>query len=307
MRDFISILIIIFLLPYVVAVFINGKGLLMTTGEISDQQITVRTQAGTAPIDMDDYLCQVVACELQEVEQKWYPEFLKAQAVIARTRALKSKKDDVYEEPYLTPSRISRVYNEKQREAIRQAVLETESQVLVSEGNLAEALFFFLSNGSTRSGNEVFPETGISYLQPALCEKDLDNAGLIKEYVFPYQEVIRLCKGSFKNLQNNIKFQDLEIVSKDSYGYVLCIRLGQVEIPGEEFCQLLSLPSSHITLQDYYGKLRIITRGKGHGLGLSQNAANEMAKEGQSYEDILQYFYKNIQIESAKDISENKE
>jgi stage II sporulation protein D len=36
--------------------------------------------------------------------------------------------------------------------------------------------------------------------------------------------------------------------------------------------------------------------GYGHGVGMSQNAANEMAKEGYNYEEILNYFYRNIEI-----------
>lgn len=38
--------------------------------------------------------------------------------------------------------------------------------------------------------------------------------------------------------------------------------------------------------------------GYGHGLGMSQNGANGMAKAGMNYEEILQYFYQNITIGS---------
>jgi stage II sporulation protein D len=45
------------------------------------------------------------------------------------------------------------------------------------------------------------------------------------------------------------------------------------------------------------GTMLLFGGGYGHGIGMSQNAANGMAKTGMNYEDILQYFYKNIKIE----------
>lgn len=38
--------------------------------------------------------------------------------------------------------------------------------------------------------------------------------------------------------------------------------------------------------------------GYGHGVGMSQTAANEMAKEAYSFEEILKYFFNGITIES---------
>ena len=36
--------------------------------------------------------------------------------------------------------------------------------------------------------------------------------------------------------------------------------------------------------------------GYGHGIGMSQNGANEMAKAGKNYKEILQTFYQGIEI-----------
>ncbi len=42
--------------------------------------------------------------------------------------------------------------------------------------------------------------------------------------------------------------------------------------------------------------IRFETRGKGHGLGLCQYGANEIAREGKGYEEILKYYYTGIDI-----------
>jgi stage II sporulation protein D len=39
--------------------------------------------------------------------------------------------------------------------------------------------------------------------------------------------------------------------------------------------------------------------GYGHGVGMSQNGANEMAKEGYGWEEILGYFFKDVEYENS--------
>ena len=36
--------------------------------------------------------------------------------------------------------------------------------------------------------------------------------------------------------------------------------------------------------------------GYGHGVGMSQNGANQMAKLGNNYQEILSYFYQEVEI-----------
>ena len=43
-------------------------------------------------------------------------------------------------------------------------------------------------------------------------------------------------------------------------------------------------------------RVRIVTKGLGHGYGLSIYGANEMAKEGKTYQEILSYYYSGIEI-----------
>ena len=48
-------------------------------------------------------------------------------------------------------------------------------------------------------------------------------------------------------------------------------------------------------------------KGIGHGLGMSQNTANEMAKEGKKYDEILQYFYEGTEMKEVAEILLNVE
>ncbi len=59
--------------------------------------------------------------------------------------------------------------------------------------------------------------------------------------------------------------------------------------------------SSAFSFQEVDGEIRVMTKGLGHGLGLSLYGANELAKEGFSYKDILKYFYSEIEFVTQYD------
>ena len=58
------------------------------------------------------------------------------------------------------------------------------------------------------------------------------------------------------------------------------------------------LPSAYFEIlkQDEEG-ITLKGGGYGHGVGMSQTAANEMAEEGYTYEEILNYFFRDIELE----------
>ena len=58
------------------------------------------------------------------------------------------------------------------------------------------------------------------------------------------------------------------------------------------------LPSAYCTLTPVQDGYVLYGGGYGHGIGMSQNGANGMAKEGMSYIEILMKFYQNITIEN---------
>ena len=71
-----------------------------------------------------------------------------------------------------------------------------------------------------------------------------------------------------------------------------------------EIVKISNLPSTYFVFDKIYdnnGYLKKITLyggGYGHGVGLSIYGANEMAKSGKNYEDILLKYYSNTNIEN---------
>ena len=56
------------------------------------------------------------------------------------------------------------------------------------------------------------------------------------------------------------------------------------------------LPSAFISIEKKANSYVIRGGGYGHGIGMSQNGANEMAKNGKNYMEILKLFYQNVEI-----------
>lgn len=90
--------------------------------------------------------------------------------------------------------------------------------------------------------------------------------------------------------------ENISIGSRDEAGYVTEMKVGEKVISGEEFRNVMELNSSCFYMKEVEGKIRIVTKGLGHGLGMSQYGANEMALEGADYTEILSYYFKNIEI-----------
>lgn len=68
----------------------------------------------------------------------------------------------------------------------------------------------------------------------------------------------------------------------------------------ENLCREL-LPSAFFLLEtstegESVVGYRLVGGGYGHGVGMSQNAAGEMAKQGMSFEDILEFFYQGCHL-----------
>lgn len=231
---------------------------------------SLKTSQDTA---LDEYCIGILA---KEVSSDYHDEMIKAQALIVRTTVyseIESLDQDTFGKPDLDPAWYQR---------LKKIWEETEGQVVLYQEKLALVPFHQLSNGKTRSGKEVLGSEDYPYLQAKDCEKDI---------------------GADDQMQTQIlDVAGVQIVSKDSSGYVMEVKIGEEVCSGDNFRDTYKLPSSCFEVQEFDGKTRVITRGVGHGLGMSQYMANEMAKEGKTYQEILQYFFEGTEIKEVAEI-----
>ena len=95
--------------------------------------------------------------------------------------------------------------------------------------------------------------------------------------------------------------QEIIIEEKDSAGYVTKAQMNGKSYTGEELRGELGLKSANFTVTELEpGKVRIVTKGHGHGFGLSQYTAQKMAEKGEDYRNILQYFFPGAEVKSVE-------
>ncbi len=284
-------LLIMVLLPYVITVFINGSSFVsVSSSNVDDTYVNVETETGTVQLPIEEYCIGILA---KEIPPDYEMEALRAQAVLVRTdiyaKIQASGSEGLLKETFWTQKKMQDAWGMgnyyKNYGRFKEAWESTEGQVLTYEEKLAKTPFFRLSNGSTRDGKEAVGE-GYPYLKIVECPKDIESPKQIRTVTV--DEV------------------DAEVTKCDSAGYVSSVRVGKETINGEEFRSTYGLVSSCYTLQKYNGKLRITTRGIGHGIGLSQNTANEMAKDKKKYEEILKYFFEGTELKEVSQIVQSE-
>ena len=314
-KTFCSFLIILILLPYIVAVFVNGADM-EVMGKSSGVYVQVKKTAvdgkeQISQVPWEEYFIGVLAKEMPETYEK---EALKAQAVVIRTnlyKTLDENEDKVLEDSYLCGKDLEKKWTAKNFESnyskLKSAMDETANQVLYYNDTYALVPFHQSSNGKTRSGQEVLGSEEYPYLAVRECPKDKAAEEEMHVYTFDYKEIQTKCQAFLvavdkEKADKTYNFSDFEIQEYDSAGYVSKMRIGDTICTGDQFRDALSLASSSFSLQDSEGQLKITTTGKGHGLGMSQWTADQMAKEGKSYEEILQNFFEGTNITDGGEI-----
>lgn len=306
---------VLVLLPYIITVLISGKSI-RVNGDHSPLYVKVNVGNIQKKVLWEEFFIGVLA---KEMDVTYGDEALKAQAILTRTnlyRRIEENQDIIFREEYMTYSEMKNLWGEtdakKAYERLKKAARETDDKAILYNGKLASASFHQLSNGSTRNGKEVLGGEEYPYLKQKECPKDVESEFQLQTLTFTYDEVKTACQSFLvaveqKEADQPFTFESFEVKAVDGAGYVTKVRIGSGVYPGEEFRNALGLPSSCFTLQDQNGNLKITTKGIGHGLGMSQYTANEMAKEGKTCEEILAYFFEGAEIKEVAEILLNIE
>jgi SpoIID/LytB domain protein len=101
-----------------------------------------------------------------------------------------------------------------------------------------------------------------------------------------------------EDLEEDRILEEIQIVKRDSAGYVETVQIGAETYSGDAVRYALGVPSPAFSLEEDGDEIRCVTYGRGHGYGLSQYGAGLMAENGSSADEILKHYFKNIQIVS---------
>ena len=278
-------------------------------------------------VDLESYLPSVVGSEMPA---SWPQAALRAQAVAARTYALRQRSAS---QPFDVKATVaSQVYKgvEAETPSTREAVASTRGEVLMYGGNLVNAVFHSSSGGSTENSGDLW----IQQLPYLVSVPDVDQASPVSRWQ-QRLEPLALTK-AFGEIGGANR---IEILSTTSSGRVRQARVmgpsGTLVLTGAELRSRLGLrstlvrfelvgpdvassqlpPSGPPILPPLAGStaplpdapaqapiqvpqptLLAVGRGFGHGVGMSQWGAYALAQRGEGYPEILRYYFRGTDL-----------
>lgn len=263
-------------------------------------------------VDLKEYVIGSVAAAMP-------PEFpleaLKAQAVCARTNAIKHmvafggtgcklhKDFDLCTDPlhcqgYLTPEERAKQWggmSDEYHAKVTRAAKDTEDTILVYKDNVINAVFHCACGGCTEDSENVWGNK-VSYLRKVECIYCKDS---------PYWSSTKLLSVRDIKRRLNINFDDgktglrevpglLENIELTGARRVRKIKVGDMTFSGDDIKNLLGFPSTKFTWK--VSGFCFKTYGNGHGLGMCQHGARGMAMLGFPVDEILKFYFTGVNL-----------
>ena len=279
----------ILLLPYMCTIALNGadKALLLHSPGVEDM----------VPLML-----------MVQMKGDYAEEAVKAQAVIARSEVYRRLENGESEGEILDEVNESIAVKNRERsdrsfviwygggwkllsavDKLQQygaAAEATAGQVLTYNGKLKLVPYHEISSGKTRDGTEVFHSAEYGYLKSVESSQDREAPGYVNSAYVPASQLPA----------------KLVVKKRDSAGYVTALTADGNWLEGETFRQGMHLASADFSVQKVGKMVRFLCKGKGHGIGFSQYGGNEMAKKGSSWEEILETYFPEMEVETVMEM-----
>ncbi len=280
-----------------------------------DEQVTLTVWDGETVQEMTvaEYLPGVVRGEMPAAFEE---EALKAQAVAERTYiyykvTTGSKPGHPDAAVCMSPACCS-AYTDAQSAAIRwgdkaeeyeakmqRAVAETDGQVMLYDGEPILAAFHSSSDGVTASSGDVWVKD-LPYLASV---ESPENADTVPNYYSVNTFTAEDFQERFSAVYDAAQFGDntqewiTDIVHNGS-GRVESLSIGGVTVEGTQVRSIFGLRSASFRVEYTAQEVTFHVTGYGHGVGMSQYGANELARQGKTWQEILHWYYTDVRIDS---------
>lgn len=281
-----------------------------------DQTVTVLIEGEVKELSLQKYLPGVLAAE---IPASFPTEALKAQAVAARTYALYKKRlvelgnappeshkgavlcDDpkhckAYIDIDLKAKDLWGSNSEEYIKKIKDAVNATDGVTISYQNEPIAAVFHAVSSKKTESALSVWG-ADTPYLQ------SVDSPG--GEASPKYTATFEVTDSKFRE-KFLAKYPDamldtptgtwFKASDRSGAGGIISVEVGGVRVPGTAIREMFALNSTNFTLSFTENTITFHTTGYGHGVGLSQYGARQMALDGKTYEEILKWYYQGITL-----------
>lgn len=268
-------------------------------------------------MSLEEYLVGVVGAEMPA---SFAMEALKAQAVCARTYAVNSMRayggggctkhpgadvctDSTHCQAWLSAEQLAEKRAAVDAAAcldkIRTAVSETAGIIITYNGEPVDAVFHSSCGGHTENSEDVWPEA-LPYLRGVPCTFCAGGGRPQAAFEISIADFAAAIRPYCSTVPVASSGQLLpSAVERSATGRIKSITVAGEKISGSVFRKALNLPSTNVAWQVSGEKLILTAKGYGHGVGLCQYGANGMAEKGETYQDILRYYYSGTEMAKA--------
>ncbi|MEW6547551.1 MAG: SpoIID/LytB domain-containing protein [Bacillota bacterium] len=251
-------------------------------------------------LPMEKYVEGVVAAEM---DPRWPVEALAAQAVIARTFAVERLTRGGVRRVHGTdvcddPGHFQAYNPEAITPAVRCAVSRTRGLVLTYRGELAQAFYHAHSGGYTATPQEGVDFRGDApYLQ---ARSDPYSGDGMRWKAWVTAEEVRAAARRMGVRLGQVT--PVRVAARGPSGRAVTLHFGGREVPAARFRLEVDggmrIKSTLIdSIEVSGGRIAIMGRGFGHGVGLSQFGALGMAQAGHGFKSILAFYYPGTVLE----------
>lgn len=257
-------------------------------------------------INFEDYLKGVL---IGEVPASYNIEALKAQAIVARTYALYKLKYSAYAhenadmcdnpshcQAYKSKEYAYSVWKENEKNAnwskIEKAVDETSGEVIMYNNQLVNAFFHAHSGGKTEDARYIWGQEAIPYLKSV---DGYESYAFEDTKTFSKAELKKVLKEKYHEFDENV--ESISIQDHTISNRVFHIKIGNLTLLGTDIRNICGLRSSNFEITEDSNNITFKTIGYGHGVGMSQEGANQMAINGKTYKEIVQHYYTGVEVQ----------
>jgi len=250
-------------------------------------------------VPLEDYVKGVVPSEMSAA---WHPEALKVQAIATRTYALYKMRQNARKDFDVLASIKDQVYLYRGRAsagAAARAVDDTRDLVLAYRDEPILAVFSSTAAGQTEDAWNVWA-VDMPYLKGVECPFDLNSPW------YQWRTDIALPMLEQRLRDEGFPVGIIASLAPATYtkaGRVIQVRIlhsgGELYVKGDDLRRVLGytvLPSTQFDFDIVGMQVQFAGRGNGHGVGLCQWGAKELAERGYSAETILRYYYPGADI-----------
>ena len=283
------------------------KLLIVSTGEIKE-------------IHLDEYIKGVVASEMPA---EYHEEALKTQALVARSYTLNKLENnsgvilpehngadmcDNYSHCQAWISKEERLskWPEENREEywskISLSVDSTKGEIITYNSKVINALFHANSGGKTESSVDVWGGV-LPYIQVVETISENDYSQYSSRVELNKEDFLTKLKEKYSQFEIDFNSENcIKITEYTDGGRVRSVNMGNITLSGIDVRTIFELKSANFIVNVNGDNIIFEVTGYGHGVGMSQTGANTLAKQGKNYKEIIQYYYKDVNVEQVNTI-----